>query len=68
MQYSDRHFNTEWQFEMFKEAKTMDMILGIIKENFKIVFLIFSNLCCRYKLELPHRHNSNVFLQHMSFQ
>ena len=37
----------------------MDMILGNV--NFKIVFfLIFSNICCRYTLELPHRGNSNV--------
>ena len=45
----------------------MDMILGI-NVNFKIVFLIFSNICCRDTLELPHRGNSNVSLQHMSFQ
>ena len=46
----------------------MDMIL---EKNvyFQIVFfLIFSNICCRYTLELPHRGNSNVYLQHMSFQ
>ena len=35
-----------------KEAKTMDMILGI-NVNFKIVFLIFRNICCRSTLELP---------------
>ena len=35
-----------------KEVKTMGMILGNV--NFKIVFfLIFSNICCRYTLELP---------------
>ena len=45
----------------------MDMILGI-NVNFKIVFLIFSNICCWYILELPHRGNANVFLQHMCFQ
>ena len=28
----------------------MDMILGI-NVNFKIVFLIFKNICCRYILE-----------------
>ena len=47
-----------------KEAKIVDMILGICV-NSKIVFLIFSNICCRYILELPHRGNSNVSLQHM---
>ena len=37
--------------------------------NFLIVFfLIFSNLCCRYTLKLPLWGNSNVYLQHMSFQ
>ena len=44
----------------------MDMILG--KRKFKTVFLIFSNMCCRYKLEWSHGGNSNVYLQHMSFQ
>ena len=24
--YSDRYFNTDWQFEMFKRVKPMDMI------------------------------------------
>ena len=34
-----------------KEVKTMDIVLG--KNNFQIVFfLIFSNICCRYTLEL----------------
>ena len=45
----------------------MDMILGI-NVNSKIVFLIFSNICCMFTLELPHGGNSNVFQQHMSFQ
>ena len=45
----------------------MDMIL-CINVNFKIVVLIFSKICCRDTLELPHRGNSNVFLQNMSFQ
>ena len=45
----------------------MDMILSI-NVNSKIVFLIFSNICCRYRLELPHRGNYNVYLQYMSFQ
>ena len=45
----------------------MDMILGI-NFNFKIVFLIFSNICFKYTLELPHRSNSDVYLQYMSFQ
>ena len=35
-----------------KEVKTTDMILGNV--HFQIVFfLIFSNICCRYTLELP---------------
>ena len=25
--YSDRYFNTDWQFEMFKRGKPLDMIL-----------------------------------------
>ena len=44
LQYSDRHIDTDLQFEVFKEAKTMDMIL-CINVNFKIVFRIFSNIC-----------------------
>ena len=35
-----------------KYTKTMDMVLGI-NINFKIVFLNFSNVCCRNTLELP---------------
>ena len=31
---------------------------------FKIGFLNFSKVCCWYTLELPHRGNSNVHLQH----
>ena len=41
-----------------KEVKTMDMILGNV--NFQIgFFLIFSNICCKVILELPH---SNICL------
>ena len=32
---------------------------------FKIGVLNFSNICCRYTLELPHRGNYNVHLQHI---
>ena len=45
----------------------MNMILGINVSS-KIVVLIFSNICRRYSLELPHRGNSNVSLQHMRFR
>ena len=46
-----------------KEVKTMDIILGNV--NFQIVFfLTFSNIRCRYTLELPHKGNSNVYIQH----
>ena len=44
----------------------MDMILD--KCLFKIGFFVFSNICCWYTLELPHRGNFNVHLQHMSLQ
>ena len=44
----------------------MDMILD--KCIFQISFINFSNICCWYTLELPHRGNSNVHLQHMSIQ
>ena len=44
----------------------MDMIL--VKCIFKIRFLNFSNICCWYTLELPHRGNSNVHIQHMVIQ
>ena len=63
--YSDRYFNTGWQFEMLKRGKPMDMILSVY---FKKGFLYSSNICCWYILKLPHRGNSNVHLQHMSLQ
>ena len=59
-------FNTDWQFEMFKRGKPMDMIL--LSVYFKIGFLYFSNRCCWYTLELPHGGNSNVHKQHMSIR
>ena len=46
----------------FNEAKLVDMILGI--RIFQIGFLNFSNICCWYTLELSHKGNSNVHLQH----
>ena len=49
-----------------KEARTIDMILGI-NINSEIFFVMFIKICCRYILELPHRGNSSVSLQHMSF-
>ena len=45
--------------------------LGCLKghDTWKIVdFLIFSNICCRFTLELPLGGNSKVYLQHMYFQ
>ena len=68
LQYSDMCFNTDWQFEAFKMAKAMDMILCVYMLISKCFFLIFSTICGRNALELPHRGYSNVFLQHMSFQ
>ena len=38
----------------------MDLIL-CINVNFKKVFLIFSNICCRYTLILPHSSYNIVF-------
>ena len=46
------YFNTDWQFDCLKcikEVKIMDMV----SVNFKIVFLIFSNKCGWFKLEMP---------------
>ena len=60
--YSARYFITDWQFAMFKRGNPMDMIL--VSVHFKIGFLNFSNICCWFTLELPHRGNSNVHLQH----
>ena len=34
------------------------------KCKLKTSFLIFSNIYCWYILELPHRGNSNVYLQY----
>ena len=44
----------------------MCMILGLqlYSVNFEIVFLIFSSICCWYTLELTHRGNFIVYLQH----
>ena len=45
----------------------MDMILD--KCIFpKKGFLVFNKICCWYTLDLPHRGNYNVHLQHMSIQ
>ena len=46
-----------------KQGKTMNMVLGV-NVNLK---LIFSNIYCWYTLELPHRGNSNMYLQYMCF-
>ena len=64
---SDRYSNTDWQFEMFKIGKDNEQGTRF-KCKLKISFLIFSNIYCWYTLELPHRGNSNVYQQYMSFQ
>ena len=47
----------------------MDMIIILENVNFQILFILsFSNICCRYILELPLCGNSNILLQHMYFQ
>ena len=64
------NLKTDRQSEMFKEVNTIDMIL--LNVNFKIVFLFSvtyvegTHWNCIY--ELPHRSNSNIYLQHMPFQ
>ena len=60
--YSDRYFTTDRQIGTLKEAKLMDMILV------KCILQNCSNICGWYTLELPHRGNSNVHLQHMFIQ
>ena len=35
--------------------------------KFQNSFLIFSNICYKYTLKLPHRDNFKLYLQHMSF-
>ena len=60
LQLSDRNFITNRQFGMIK----MDKILGKCKIPNRFIF----SICCRYTLELPLYGNSNVYLQHMSFQ
>ena len=52
--YSDRYSNTDWQFEMFNRGKDNEHDTGF-KCKLKNSFLIFSNVCCCYTLELPHR-------------
>ena len=51
-------------------AMTIDVDLGrkATKQTIKIGFLNFSNICCWYTLELPHRGYCNVHVQHMSSQ
>ena len=46
---------------------SQDMIL-VFSVYFKIGFLNFSNICCWYTLELSHRGNTKVHIQHMSIQ
>ena len=44
--------------------------MGVVgfKCKLETSFLIFSNICCWYILELSHRGNFNVYLQYISFQ
>ena len=51
--FSDMYFNTDRHFEMFKEAKLMDMILD--KCIFQISVINFSHIWCWYTFEFPHR-------------
>ena len=39
--YSDRYYNSDWQFEMFKRGKDNGHVTG-----FKCKFLIFNNIFC----------------------
>ena len=43
--YSDRYYNTDWQFEIFKRVKDIGHDTGF-KCKFKYKFLIFSKTCC----------------------
>ena len=52
---------------MFKRGKDNGHDTGF-KCKISIQFLNFSNICCWYTLELPHRDISNVYILHMSFQ
>ena len=47
-------YNTDWQFEMFKRDKGNGHGTGF-SCKLRNSFLIFSNICCWYTLELPHR-------------
>ena len=64
--YSDRYGS----FRCLKEESQWTCYLFSL--YFKSGFLNFSNICCWYTLELPHRGNyrgnSNVHLQHVSIQ
>ena len=51
--YSDRYLKLIGSLRCLNEAKTIDMILGKRKLQ-KLVFFIFSNICCWYTLELPN--------------
>ena len=64
--YSDRYFNTDWQFEMFKRGKQWTW--NLFSVYFKNGFHNFSDICCWYTSELPNRGSSNVHLQHMPIQ
>ena len=59
---SDLYFNTD-----VKIGK--DTVHGTgFKRELKTSLFIFSIICCWYTLELPHRGDSNVYLQYMSFK
>ena len=46
----------------WRKANGHDTLFSVY---FKIGCLNFSNICCMHTLELPHRGNSNVHLQHI---
>ena len=60
--YSDRYYNTDWQFEMFKRGKDNGHATGF-KCKLQNSFLISVTYVVG-----AHRGNSNLYLQHISFE
>ena len=66
---SSRYMTNNMKSCSFLHAHFIEQII-VVKNLFlkKLVvknLLIEKNICCRYTLGLPHRGNSNVYLQHM---
>ena len=44
--------------------KIMKVVEDLFKKAYGEKLIYWKDICCRYTLELPHRDNSNLYLQH----